>query len=82
MDLVIPPEVFFSEGLLNRAFGLLANLAEQLLPLYAYFYRDVPEADLAAYVRFLGTTGGKRYQQGMTDAYVESLRGARSSVAR
>jgi hypothetical protein len=48
-------------------------IAEQLLPLYAYFYRDVSDADLRAYVRFLGTTAGKRYQQGMTDAYVESL---------
>ena len=48
-------------------------IAEQLLPLYAYFYRDVTDADLAGYVRFLGTSAGKRYQQGMTDAYVESL---------
>ena len=48
-------------------------IAEQLLPLYAYFYRGVTDADLAGYVRFLGTTAGKRYQQGMTDAYVESL---------
>ena len=48
-------------------------IEEQLLPLYAYFYRDLSDADLAAYARFLGTSAGKRYQQGMTDAYVESL---------
>jgi len=83
MDTLQPPERRLGEATLRvrvhqavRSEQARSAIAEQLLPLYAYFYRDVPEADLAAYARFLGTTGGKRYQQGMTDAYVERLRRA------
>jgi hypothetical protein len=83
MDTLQPPERRLGEATLRvrvhqavRSEQARSAIAEQLLPLYAYFYRDVPEADLAAYVRFLGMTSGKRYQQAMTDAYVESLRRA------
>ena len=80
MDTLQPAERRLGEATLRvrvrqavRSEQVRSAIAEQLPPLYAYFYRDVPDADLAAYVRFLGTTAGKRYQEGMTAAYVESL---------
>jgi hypothetical protein len=80
MDTLQPAERRLGEATLRvrvrqavRSEEVRSAIAEQLPPLYAYFYRDVADPDLAAYVRFLGTTGGKRYQEGMTAAYVESL---------
>ena len=48
-------------------------ITEQMPLVYAYFYRNVSDEDLGAYVRFLESAAGKRYQQGMTAAYVEGL---------
>jgi len=83
MDTLQPAERRVGEATLRmrvrqavRSETARSAIAEQLPPLYAYFYKDVADADLAAYVRFLGTTAGKRYQQAMTDAYLESLRRA------
>jgi hypothetical protein len=41
--------------------------------MFAYIYRDVSDADLSAYLRFLRSAAGRRYQDAMTDAFVESL---------
>jgi hypothetical protein len=53
-------------------------IMQQLPLVYAYFYRNITDADLAAYVQFLESRAGKRYQQGMTAAFVEGL--ARASL--
>lgn len=53
-------------------------IMNQLPLVYAYFYRDIADADLAAYVQFLESGAGKRYQEGMTAAFVEGL--GRASV--
>jgi hypothetical protein len=50
-----------------------AALAQQLPMLYAYLYRDVSDADLGAYLRFLRSPAGKRYQSAITAAFVEGL---------
>jgi hypothetical protein len=55
-----------------------AILGQQLPLIYAYTYRDVSDADLAAYVRFLRSASGKRYQDGVTGALIEGL--ARAGV--
>ena len=48
-------------------------ITQQLPLVYAYFYRNIADADLTAYVQFLQSRAGKRYQQGMTAAFVEGL---------
>jgi hypothetical protein len=50
-----------------------ALLSQQLPLMFAYMYRDVSDADLSAYLRFLRSAAGRRYQDAMTDAFVESL---------
>jgi hypothetical protein len=52
---------------------LQAALAQQLPVLFAYEYREVSDDDLAGYVGFLKTAAGKRYQDGMTGAFIEGL---------
>jgi hypothetical protein len=55
-----------------------AAFAQQLPVVYAYTYRDISDADLAAYVGFLKGVAGKRYQEGMNAAFIEGL--GRASV--
>jgi hypothetical protein len=50
-----------------------AALSQQIPLVYAYTYRDISDADLSAYLRFLRGAAGRRYQDAMTDALVESL---------
>ena len=50
-----------------------AALSQELPLLYAYLYRDVSDADLAAYMRFLTSAAGRRYQNAITAAFVEGL---------
>ena len=50
-----------------------AGFTEQMPVLYAYTYRDTSDADLAGYLRFLKGTAGKRYQDGISAAFVEGL---------
>jgi hypothetical protein len=57
---------------------LEAMVAEQLPGFFAYTYRDISDADLDGYLRFLKTVGGKRYQDAMTAAFIEGL--GRASV--
>jgi hypothetical protein len=80
MDTMQPMERRVGEATLRlrvrqavRSEKVRSAISDQLPLLYAYFYRDVPDADLAGYVRFLESTPGRRYQQGMTAAYIESL---------
>jgi hypothetical protein len=59
--LAMPPEK------MHAVFG-------QVLPVsFAYTYREVSDADLAAYIGFLKTAGGKRYHDGMNAAFMEGL---------
>ena len=55
-----------------------AILAQQLPLIFAYTYRDVSDADLADYLRFLRSASGKRFQDGVTGALIEGL--SRASV--
>jgi hypothetical protein len=48
-------------------------LEEQLPLLYSYVYREIRDADLEQYLAFLKGPHGKRYQDGMTSAYIEGL---------
>lgn len=57
---------------------LQAAFAQRLPVTFAYTYREVSEADLAAYVGFLRGVAGKRYQEGMNAAFIEGL--GRASV--
>ena len=50
-----------------------AALAQQLPLVYAYTYRELTDADLSAYLAFLKSSPGKRYQDGMLGAFVEGL---------
>lgn len=50
-----------------------AVYAQQLPVSYAYTYREISDADLAAYVGFLKGATGKRYQEGMNAAFMEGL---------
>ena len=50
-----------------------AVYAQQLPLSYAYTYREISDADLAAYVGFLKGATGKRYQEGMNAAFMEGL---------
>jgi len=53
-------------------------LEEQLPLIFSYIYRDIPDAELGQYLAFLKSPQGKRYQDGMTGAFIEGL--ARASV--
>jgi hypothetical protein len=57
---------------------LQALFAQQLPLSYAYTYREISDADLAAYVAFLRGATGKRYQEGMNAAFMEGI--ARASL--
>lgn len=57
---------------------LQALFAQQLPVSFAYTYREVSDADLAAYVAFLRGATGKRYQEGMNAAFMEAI--ARASI--
>jgi hypothetical protein len=53
---------------------LIKQQMREVLPLsYSYTYRDISEADLAAYLAFLRTPVGKRYSEQAMDAFMESL---------
>jgi len=45
---------------------------------YLYTYRDIDDADLRAYLRFLTSASGKRYTEQMTEAFMGAL--VRASV--
>lgn len=49
------------------------QIRDVLPGIMAYTYRDVSDADLAEYVKFLGSPLGKRYQDQMGDAYADAL---------
>ena len=55
----------------------IEKLKEQMraiLPaIMSYTYRDVSDADLTAYVAFLRSPVGKRYQEQVMDAYTEAI---------
>jgi hypothetical protein len=55
---------------------LRADLAASLPVMYAYMYRGVGDADLAAYVKFNDSALGKRYNEAVTLALVKALAGA------
>jgi hypothetical protein len=57
-----------------------AFFAQQLPVTYAYTYRDVSDADLGAYVEFLKSVAGKRYQDGMTAVFLEGLARASGQI--
>ena len=57
---------------------LQALFAQQLPISYAYTYREISDADLAAYAGFLRGATGKRYQEGMNAAFMEGI--ARASM--
>lgn len=80
MDTLQPRERRLGEAVLRQRVRQMMppekmrSALEQELPvLYAYLYRDVVDDDLAGYVGFLKTPTGKRYQDGMTAAFVEGL---------
>jgi len=57
---------------------LRADVAAMLPPMYGYVYREVSDADLAAYVRFSASPLGQRYSEALAGALVGAL--ARASV--
>lgn len=80
MDTLQPPERRQGEARLRQrvrqmipADKVQAALAQELPLVYAYTYRNVSDADLRDYVRFLESAAGRRYQDGMTAAFVEGL---------
>ena len=52
--------------------------AQQLPLMYAYAYREIPDADLARYLNFLKGSTGRRYQDAMNAAFMEGL--SRASI--
>jgi hypothetical protein len=50
-----------------------ALFGEQMPIIFGFTYRDISDADLAAYVAFLKGVAGKRYQEGMNASFLESL---------
>jgi hypothetical protein len=85
MDSLQPPERRVGETALRGRIRqmmppekLQAVLAQQLPVMSAYTYRDISDADLEGYVRFLKTVGGKRYHDSTTAALTEAL--GRASV--
>lgn len=85
MDSLQPPERRAGEAALRGRIRemmppekIQAVLAEQLPVMSAYTYRDISDADLAGYVAFLKSAGGKRYQDATTAALIEAL--GRASV--
>ena len=80
MDSLEPKERRLGEALVRErveqmlpAEKVKAALAQQMPMLYAYLYREVSDADLAAYLGFLESPAGKRYESAMTAAFVEGL---------
>jgi len=57
---------------------LRENVAAMLPPMYGYVYREVSDADLAAYVKFSASPLGQRYSEAAAAALVGAL--ARASV--
>jgi hypothetical protein len=57
---------------------LRSDVAAMLPPIYAYVYREVSDADLAAYARFSGSPLGLRYGEAVSGALVGAL--TRASV--
>lgn len=57
---------------------LRTNVAAMLPPMYGYVYRDISDADLAAYVKFTASATGKRYNDAVSAALIGAL--ARASV--
>jgi hypothetical protein len=55
---------------------LRAGLHAMMPGIVAYNYRDVSDADLAAYIAFLRSADGKRYNDAMTAAYAEAMAAA------
>jgi hypothetical protein len=55
-----------------------AQLAESMPALMAYTYRDVSDADLAAYLSFNDSADGRRYNDALIGAFTEAL--TRASV--
>jgi uncharacterized protein DUF2059 len=55
---------------------LRASLKAALPVMYGYTYREIGDADLAAYVKFNGSPLGRRYNQAVTEALGEALTGA------
>jgi hypothetical protein len=51
-------------------------LAGSLPGIFAYTYRDVSEADLAAYLAFLRGAGGRKYNAAMVEAFTQAVVGA------
>ncbi|HKX37568.1 MAG TPA: hypothetical protein VJN20_02820, partial [Burkholderiales bacterium] len=52
---------------------LKKTLAASLPGIYAYTYREVSEADLAAYLAFLRGADGKKYNDAMVEAFSQAL---------
>jgi hypothetical protein len=50
-----------------------ANMSASLPAMYGFTYREVNDADLAAYVKFNGSPLGKRYNRAVTEALGEAL---------
>ena len=57
---------------------LRADMGAMLPPMFGYVYRDISDADLAAYVKFSGSPAGKRYNEAVSAALIGAL--ARASV--
>jgi hypothetical protein len=57
---------------------LRINVAAMLPPMYGYVYREVSDADLAAYARFTGSPLGLRYGEAVSGALIGAL--TRASV--
>jgi len=55
---------------------LKKTLASSLPGIFAYTYRDVSEADLAAYLAFLRGAGGRKYNAAMVEAFTQAVVGA------
>ena len=52
---------------------LKKTLAASLPGIYAYTYREVSEADLAAYLAFLRGTDGRKYNDAMVEAFSQAV---------
>jgi hypothetical protein len=52
---------------------LRANLSATMPVMYRYTYREIPDADLAAYLKFNQSPLGTRYNKALADAVAEAL---------
>jgi hypothetical protein len=57
---------------------LKAEMSAMLPPMFGYVYREISDADLAAYVKFSASPLGKRYNEAVSAALIGAL--ARASV--